>query len=117
MADFEESLKKIKQYNLKNQQTNGNNDRLAREEQELAFKASQKSRYDSDTKDRIWLSQWATAVVTVWLMMVLMILSFNSNCLKLNDSVLIMLLGTTTLNVLGLSYIVLKGLFGNNNSN
>lgn len=115
MDDLEKSLNRIRQYNLKNKPINSE-DSLAKEEQDLAFKTSQKKRYDSDTKDRIWLTQWATTVVTIWLIMVLLILSFNTTCIKLNDSVLITLLGTTTLNLLGLTFIVLKGMFGNNHS-
>jgi hypothetical protein len=33
-------------------------------------------------------------------------------CIKLSNSVMNVLLATTTLNVLGLAYIVLEGLFG-----
>ena len=54
-------------------------------------------------------------VDSVWLIAILLILVFSAY-LRLNDSVLIMLLGTTTANVLGLALIVLKGLFGKSNT-
>lgn len=69
-------------------------------------------RYMSDTSDRKWLGIWTAIVVSFWLLAVLLILVFNKACeISLSDSVLIALLGTTTLNVLGLSFIVLRGHF------
>jgi hypothetical protein len=67
-------------------------------------------RFQSDTLDRKWLAEWATAAVSLWLFSVLLIL-INKVHLELSDAVIITLLGTTTLNVLGLTYIVLKGHF------
>ena len=67
-------------------------------------------RYYSDTKDRQWLAQWATCIVSLWLFFVLLIL-VNKDQIGLSDAVLITLLSTTTLNVLGLSFIVLRGHF------
>lgn len=69
-------------------------------------------RYASDTMDRRWLSAWSAGVVSVWLACVLYILANNNAKFHLSDSVLNILLGTTTLNVLGLSFIVLRGHFG-----
>lgn len=68
-------------------------------------------RYDQNTKDRKWLTKWAAIVVSAWLFLVLVILALNHCLLKLSDSVLITLLTTTTFNILGLTFIVLKGLF------
>ncbi len=69
-------------------------------------------RYKSDTTDRKWLAIWTAILVSVWLMAVLVILIFQGIWhLQLSDTVLITLLGTTTLNVLGLSFIVLRGHF------
>jgi hypothetical protein len=75
-------------------------------------------RYSSDTYDRKWLAKWTAYTVTIWLIMVLATLILN-NILKLglSDSVIITLLGTTTLNVLGLSFIVLRGHFGDHDPN
>lgn len=89
---------------------------------QIKMKALENERYNSDTKDRKWLAKWTAWVVSLWLLLVILILYFNNNvlCLLLSDAVLIALLGTTTLNVLGLSFIVLKGHFNstpkNNNS-
>lgn len=69
-------------------------------------------RYSSDTTDRKWLAKWTAWIVSLWLFGVLIILGLNQFLeLQLSDSVLIVLLGTTTLNVLGLSFIVLRGHF------
>jgi len=83
------------------------------------MKTLENERYNSDTKDRKWLAKWTAWVVTIWLLLVISILYFNNNvfCLLLSDSVLIALLGTTTLNVLGLSFIVLKGHFNSSQKN
>jgi hypothetical protein len=67
-------------------------------------------RFRSDTLDRKWLAVWATLIVTSWLIAVILIL-VNKDKFHLSDTVLVALLATTTLNVLGLSYIVLKGHF------
>lgn len=72
------------------------------------FQQLQADRYQSDTKDRQWLAQWATCVVSLWLFFVLLIVTQTKH---LSDAVLMTLLGTTTLNVLGLSFIVLRGHF------
>ncbi len=68
-------------------------------------------RYREDTSHRKWLAVWTVVVVTIWLMAVLYILLMNKKNIGLGDTVLVALLGTTTLNVLGLSYIVLRGHF------
>lgn len=70
-------------------------------------------RYKSDTASREWLSIWTASVVTIWLIGVICVLVYNSEYLHLSDAVLITLLGTTTFNIIGLSLIVLRGLFGN----
>lgn len=69
-------------------------------------------RFQQDTKQRKWLGIWTAFVVTAWLIGVFIILCNNENHFCLSNSVLSVLLSTTTLNILGLSYIVLKGLFG-----
>lgn len=70
-------------------------------------------RFEKDTRWRCRLSWWVIAVDSLWLAAVLSILALNGGYLHLNDAVLITLLATTTANVLGLSFIVLKGLFSN----
>jgi hypothetical protein len=72
-------------------------------------------RYKQDTDERRLLSHWVIAVVSSWLLLTVLILVFNRLlCLKLSDTVCCMLLGTTTANILGLAFIVLKGLFPEN---
>lgn len=68
-------------------------------------------RYSSDTTDRKWLAVWTAITVSMWLIAVIGILICNISKFHLSDTVLSVLLGTTTLNVLGLSYIVLRGHF------
>lgn len=75
------------------------------------LKRLEAKRYSSDTSYRRWLAKWTAIVVSVWLTVVLLILLVNKKHIHLSDSVLMVLLGTTTLNVLGLSYIVLRGHF------
>lgn len=74
------------------------------------LKARRIERYHSDTTDRKWLAEWVTAVVSLWLFFVLLIV-IKKGSLSLSDTVLVALLGTTTLNVIGLSAIVLRGHF------
>ena len=51
-------------------------------------------------------------VVSIWLAIVLLIVITNSLLrLGISDEVLVVLLATTTINVLGLANIILKGLF------
>jgi hypothetical protein len=72
-------------------------------------------RYEEDTKHRRNLSTWASFVVSLWLIVVLIILILNTSYIKLSDTVMVALLSTTTLNVLGMMVIVLKGLFEDKN--
>jgi hypothetical protein len=71
-------------------------------------------RYRQDTNERRLLSHWVIWVVSTWLFLTVLMLGLNRLlCLCLSDVVCCMLLGTTTVNILGLAYIVLKGLFPN----
>lgn len=71
-------------------------------------------RFKQDTRQRKTLVVWMIIVVSVWLAAVLVFTVFgNVWCLKIDKQVLITLLATTTINVLGLANIILKGLFGN----
>ena len=80
--------------------------------EQIKLKKLESERYRSDTKDRKWLAIWTAIIVSFWLLTVLCILILNERLLFcLSDMVLITLLGTTTLNVLGLSFIVLRGHF------
>ena len=71
-----------------------------------------KLRYKQDTKFRRHLSVWVMIIVPVWMILVLVIVFFNGFRLTdLSDTAMVALLSTTTVNVLGLAYIVLKGIF------
>lgn len=76
------------------------------------FTQAKLSRYYQNTDARLDLKEWAKKVVTWSLVVVGLILFMTGfNCLTLSAPVLITLLGTTTLNILGLAFIVLKGHF------
>lgn len=78
--------------------------------------SEQIKRYTQDTKQRLFLAKWVVLTSSIWLGFVLLIVILVGSCvLILSDIVLNVLLATTTANVLGLAYIVLKGLFGNSN--
>lgn len=73
----------------------------------------EKDRYEQDTKHRSILARWVIVITSVWLLCVIVILILDGcSVLDISDVVLNVLLATTTANVLGLPYIVLKGLFG-----
>lgn len=70
-------------------------------------------RYHQDTEQRLFLAKWVVWVSSIWLGAVLIILIMCGYQLIILDIVVLnVLLATTTANVLGLAYIVLKGLFG-----
>ena len=70
-------------------------------------------RYNQDTEQRKNLATWVTAIITVWLVSILIIF-VCSGCgvLVYESSVIIALLSTTTANIIALGVIVMKGLFG-----
>ncbi|MDE7496097.1 MAG: hypothetical protein K2M67_04535 [Muribaculaceae bacterium] len=74
-------------------------------------------RYHQDTEQRLFLANWVVWVSSIWLGTVLIILVMcGFKWIVLDAVVLNVLLATTTANVLGLAYIVLKGLFGHNST-
>jgi hypothetical protein len=81
----------------------------------LSIDKQEALRFSQDTRHRAVLVWWMIILVSIWLLSVLLFASFNKAwCLNISDNVLITLLATTTINVLGLSKIILGGLFGNN---
>lgn len=77
-----------------------------------SMREQRKARFSQDTRFRKHLANWVMTIVPSWLFLVIVILFFDGfNLLKLQKEVLITLLATTTVNVLGLAYIVLKGIF------
>lgn len=85
---------------------NTDSDRLNKEAQYV-------ERFLQDTKQRKLLVVWMIVVISAWLFFTLFIVMFNSPLhFNVSDSVLTVLLATTTANVLGLPIIILKDLFG-----
>lgn len=79
---------------------------------DMTLREQRKKRFEQDTLYRKYLAVWVMWIVPLWLISVLFVLvecAYGNAYLK--DSVLISLLATTTANVLGLAYIVLKGLY------
>lgn len=73
----------------------------------------EKERYKQDTRQRKFLALWVVWATSIWLGVVLIIVLFQGfNLIKLKTGIVNVLLATTTINVLGLAYIVLQGLFG-----
>ena len=78
----------------------------------LDLKEQKRERYSQDTKYRKHLAIWVMWVVSIWLATVLLIITAGAIWdLPMESNVQITLLATTTVNVLGLAYIVLKGIF------
>ena len=78
-----------------------------------SLKKQERERYEQDTRQRKSLARWVMWATSIWLFCVLFIIFFQGlGLLALSSSVLNVLLATTTVNVLGLAYIVLNGLFG-----
>lgn len=68
-------------------------------------------RYNQNTKLRSKLARWVKGLVSTYLVLVFFLLCLNDYLIHISDAVLITLLGTTTVNVLGLMYITMKDLF------
>lgn len=78
------------------------------------LKSQIKDRFKQDTKHRAFLTIWVVIATSCWILSVVGIILFQGfkiNNFTLSDTVLTVLLTTTTLNILGLPYIVLKGFF------
>lgn len=88
------------------------------EDMDVESKRSQSIRYKQNTAHRDYLVKWVVVTNSAWLIAVVVILIAHgaydekAKLFHLSDSVIMTLLGTTTVNVLGLAFIVLKGLFG-----
>ena len=87
---------------------------LVKAKAEVSQAFAQLRRYEDDSLARKRLARWAMYVVSAWLFLVMLILflcGMTYTPFALSHSVLAVLLGTTTLNVLGLMFIVLYGYF------
>ena len=79
---------------------------------DMSLREQKKVRYGQDTKYRSYLAIWVMWVVSVWLLCVIAIIGLcGFGTMHLDGTVLVTLLATTTVNVLGLAYIVLRGIF------
>ena len=77
---------------------------------DMTMREQRKARFSQDTRFRRYLANWVMAIVPAWLFCVILILCGRS-ILNMEKEIVITLLATTTVNVLGLAYIVLKGIF------
>lgn len=81
---------------------------------ELSMSEQKRMRYEQDTHFRKHFANWVMIVIPAWLLFVILILvGCGSGLMTLDSTVLVTLLTTTTVNVLGLAYIVLKDIFHN----
>ena len=70
-------------------------------------------RYGQDTRFRRHLARWVMFIVPLWLLAVVVIIVCSGiGWINIDKEVLITLLATTTANILGLAFVLLKGLFG-----
>ena len=85
-----------------------NPDKLDFNEQVKIYSFSEQlNRFKQDTKDRSKLAYWTFRIISLWLVFVFVLLLIND----LPNSVFITLLTTTTVNIIGLPIIVLRGYF------
>jgi hypothetical protein len=71
-----------------------------------------RKRFDDNTRHRGTLVYWVMWIVSVWLFLVICVVSLSGlKLFTLSESVLITILTTTTVNILGLPLIILRGLF------
>ena len=78
---------------------------------DLSMRQQRKMRFSQDTRYRRYLANWVMIIVPFWLFSVIVTLILcGCSVIKLDKEVVITLLATTTVNVLGLAYIVLKGI-------
>nr|DAN71207.1 MAG TPA: hypothetical protein [Caudoviricetes sp.] len=69
-------------------------------------------RYKDTSQLRRHTGYWVMIVVSQWLFVVIcLVILVGLRSLELTDSVIITLLGTTTVNIIGLPFVLLKGLY------
>lgn len=79
---------------------------------DMTMREQRKARFTQDTRFRRYLANWVMVIVPAWLFCVILILILcGCSVISMEKEVIITLLATTTVNVLGLAYIVLKGIF------
>lgn len=83
---------------------------------EDSLSTQKKIRFKQDTEFRKHFSVWVMIIVPVWLVLTLVVLVLTGFKITIySEGVLVALLATTTVNVLGLAFIVLKGMFPEGN--
>lgn len=76
------------------------------------LKSQEKERFRQDTEHRHGLIIWMKRLISLWLSSVIVVLILEGiHAISLSDTVLVTLLATTTADVLGLPYIILRDLF------
>lgn len=79
---------------------------------EMSIGQQKVRRYSQNTQFRRYFSVWVMIIVPAWLFLAFsLVLMCGFGVCKLSDVVLSTMLATTTANILGLAYIVLKGMF------
>lgn len=72
-----------------------------------------RARYKMDTQFRSEFSYWVMIIIPTWLFLILFIVFLQGfRIFRLDPTETVALLASTSANVLGLAYIVLKGFFG-----
>ena len=78
-----------------------------------SLEEQKRARYEMDTQFRSEFSYWVMIIIPVWLVLILVIVFLQGfRIFRLSPTETVALLATTSANVLGLAYIVLKGFFG-----
>ena len=78
----------------------------------LELQGAKVAQFKSEHKMREWLTNVLLTVTVMWMLLILLIIvAVGKGSLKLSDTVLVTLITTTTANVAGFLYIVVKYLF------
>ena len=77
-----------------------------------SIQEQKRERYSQDTRHRRSLTLWAMVIVPVCLLLTMfVVIMCGLGLFHLSDMVLCALLTTTMANILGLAYIILRGMF------
>lgn len=78
----------------------------------MDLRSQKRDRYRQDTSYRRYFAIWVMVIVPVWLASILVLVYLDGfDKIHINDPVFIAFLTNSTATVLGLAYIVLKGIF------
>lgn len=101
--------------------------RNSKDSPELIRKLLEMHRIEQNTKARRRLERWVTRLIVIYLLVVLGVFLFyavGSNLyfkgvkigIEISDAVMVTILSTTTVNIIGLAIILVRGLFPGGNS-